>query len=67
MKQNIIDHPPLGIITNPYAGKNAAISHRSKELQRIIGKHGIVKESRNLDQLKSILSEFAAHRVPYIV
>lgn len=65
------DHPPdrpsIGIVTNPYAGKNAASSHRSKELQRIIGKHGIVKESRNIDQLKSILSEFAAQKVPYIV
>ncbi|MBV6492944.1 MAG: hypothetical protein LDLANPLL_00950 [Turneriella sp.] len=60
-------HPQVGIVTNPYAGKNAAISRRSKELQRIIGKHGIVKESRNMDQLKSILSEFAAHKLPYIV
>jgi hypothetical protein len=60
-------HPPLGIVTNPYAGKNAASSHRSKELQRIIGTYGEVKESRNIDQLKSILSEFAAHKVPYIV
>ncbi len=60
-------HPPLGIITNPYAGKNASSSHRSKELQRIIGQYGLVKESRNIDQLKSILSEFAAHKVPYIV
>ena len=67
MKETIAPHPPLGIITNPYAGKNAASSHRSKELQRIIGKHGLVKESRNIDQLKSILSEFAAHKVPYIV
>lgn len=67
MKETTAPHPPLGIITNPYAGKNAASSHRSKELQRIIGKHGLVKESRNIDQLKSILSEFAAHKVPYIV
>lgn len=61
------EHPPLGIITNPYAGKNASSSHRSKELQRIIGPYGAVRESRNLDQLKSILYEFAAHKVPYIV
>ncbi|HMV37025.1 MAG TPA: diacylglycerol kinase family protein [Turneriella sp.] len=61
------EHPPLGIITNPYAGKNASSSHRSKELQRLIGPYGAVRESRNLDQLKSILSEFAAHKVPYIV
>lgn len=61
------EHPPLGIITNPYAGKNASSSHRTKELQRLIGSYGVVRESRNLDQLKSILSEFAAHRVPYIV
>jgi Diacylglycerol kinase catalytic domain len=67
VKSKTIEHPPLGIITNPYAGKNAASSHRSKELQRIIGKYGLVKESRNIDQLKSILSEFAAHKVPYIV
>ncbi len=67
MKETTVPHPPLGIITNPYAGKNAASSHRSKELQRTIGKHGLVKESRNIDQLKSILSEFAAHKVPYIV
>jgi diacylglycerol kinase family enzyme len=60
-------YPPVGIVTNPYAGKNAASSHRSKDLQRIIGKYGLVKESRNIDQLKSILSEFAAHKVPYIV
>jgi len=59
--------PPIGIVTNPYAGKNAAHSHRSKELAKIIGKYGIVKESRNIDQLKSILSEFAAHKIPYIV
>lgn len=58
---------PLGIVTNPYAGKNAASSRRAKELQRIIGPYGLVKESRNIDQLKSILSEFAAHKVPYIV
>lgn len=60
-------HPPFGVITNPYAGKNASSSHRSKELQRLIGEYGVVRESRNLDQLKSILSEFAAHKVPYIV
>lgn len=59
--------PPIGIVTNPYAGKNAASSRRAKELQRIIGPYGLVKESRNIDQLKSILSEFAAHKVPYIV
>lgn len=67
MNNNTQQHPPLGIITNPYAGKNASSSHRSKELQRIIGKYGLVKESRNIDQLKSILSEFAVHKVPYIV
>lgn len=66
-KQTQVTHPPLGIVTNPYAGKNAATSHRSRELQTIIGKYGEVRESRNIDQLKSILSEFAAHKVPYIV
>ncbi len=59
--------PPLGIITNPYAGKNASHSHRAKELGRIIGPYGWVRESRNLDQLKSILYDFAAHKVPYVV
>lgn len=67
MTKAVQTHPPLGIITNPYAGKNASSSHRSKELQRVIGQYGLVKESRNIDQLKSILSEFAAHKVPYIV
>lgn len=36
-------------------------------MQRVIGKYGAVRESRNIDQLKSIISEFVAHKVPYVV
>ncbi|MCX7633188.1 MAG: diacylglycerol kinase family protein [Turneriella sp.] len=59
--------PFFAIITNPYAGKNMRSAQRSRQLARLIGRHGCVRESRNLDQLQSILSELAAHQAPYIV
>ena len=57
----------IGVITNPYAGKNKTKSGRSHVFQAILGDKGEVKETRNLEQLKSALEEFYSKKAEYIV
>lgn len=57
---------PLGIITNPHAGKNK-FKQNSRDLQKIIKRFGTVKGSRSLEQLRSIVEEFIYHKTPYVV
>lgn len=43
---------PIGVITNPNSGKNRARGRRRYELERAIGRQGIVVETRELSELR---------------
>lgn len=49
----------IGVVTNPNAGKNRRRGgDRTRELQRAIGRHGLVRQTRDLDELRVVLHEF---------
>lgn len=50
--------PLVGVLTNPRSGKNRAQPNRKAALERAVGRHGIVRETRDLDDLASVLDEF---------
>jgi hypothetical protein len=50
--------PVIGVVTNPLSGKNRRNPGRLRELERAVGKHGVVRQTRNLDELAVVLREF---------
>jgi hypothetical protein len=50
--------PLVGVLTNPRSGKNRAQPDRKAALQRAVGRHGIVRETHDLDDLAGVLDEF---------
>jgi diacylglycerol kinase family enzyme len=57
----------IGVITNPRSRKNRGKPNRAAELQRILGDHGEVHSTRDLDSIKPILREFLRRRARYWV
>ncbi len=52
-------HPPvIGVLTNPRSGKNRRNPGRLHELERAVGRHGVVRQTRDLDELAKVLREF---------
>lgn len=49
----------IGVVTNPNSGKNRRRGgDRALELTRAVGRHGLVRETKDLDELRSVLHEF---------
>ena len=55
------------VITNPYSGKNKPHSFWVDTLQKLGEDVCLVKETRNLEQLKTILEEALENKIPYII
>jgi hypothetical protein len=50
--------PVIGVLTNPLSGKNRRNPGRVGELERAVGTHGVVRQTRDLDELATVLREF---------
>lgn len=50
--------PALGVLTNPHSGKNRKHPERRRALERAVGRHGIVRETGDTDELGAVLDEF---------
>ncbi|MEM9459245.1 MAG: hypothetical protein AAGF11_34015 [Myxococcota bacterium] len=48
----------IGVVTNPHAGKNRRRGDRRSELERAVGRHGLVRQTKDLDELRAVLHEF---------
>jgi diacylglycerol kinase family enzyme len=48
----------IGVLTNPHSGKNRKDPGRRAELERLVGRHGVVRQTRDLDELQTVLHEF---------
>ncbi len=57
----------IGVITNPNSRKNRGRPDRARKLQAIVGKHGEVHATDNVDSIKPILREFLRKRARYWV
>jgi hypothetical protein len=49
---------PIGVVTNPNSGKNRRNPGRLGELERAIGRYGVVRQTHDLDELERALVEF---------
>jgi hypothetical protein len=50
--------PIIGVLTNPASGKNRRNPSRRRELERAVGRLGVVRQTRDLDELGGVLDEF---------
>jgi hypothetical protein len=49
----------IGVVTNPNSGKNRRRGgDRKAELERVVGRHGFVRQTQDLDELHAVLHEF---------
>ena len=49
----------IGVVTNPNSGKNRRRGgDRKLELERAVGRHGLVRQTQDLDELRTVLHEF---------
>jgi len=49
----------IGVVTNPNSGKNRRKGgDRKLELERIVGRHGLVRQTQDLAELRAVLHEF---------
>lgn len=57
----------IGVLTNPHSGKNrrrfphdgvGGAGGRAGELERAVGRHGLVRSTRDLGEVEQVLSEF---------
>ena len=49
---------PIGVVTNPNSGKNRRNPGRCAELERALGRWGVVRETHDLAALERVLVEF---------
>jgi hypothetical protein len=48
----------IGVVTNPNSGKNRRRGgDRKRELERVVGRHGIVRQTHDVQQLRAVLHE----------
>lgn len=57
----------IGVITNPRSRKNRGRPNRAAELQRIVGDHGEVHATRDVDAIKPVLRDFLRRKARYWV
>ncbi len=49
----------IGVVTNPNSGKNRRRGgDRVEQLERAVGRHGLVRQTEDLDALRTVLHEF---------
>ena len=58
---------PIGVVTNPNSKKNRLRHRRAEELQRILGPLGLVRETRNVGEIRPAVEEFFDREVRYWV
>src|SRR5687768_821378 len=59
--------PTIGVITNPNSRKNRGQAQRAAALQRIVGGHGLVRETRSTSEIGDVIEEFKALGISYWV
>lgn len=48
----------IGVVTNPHSGKNRRRGgDRARELEAAVGRHGLVRQTQDLDELRTVLHE----------
>ena len=47
----------IGVITNPNSKKNYRHPNRRRSLEQAVGAHGVVRETRSLDELPTVIAE----------
>ena len=57
----------VGILTNLNSRKNRSQPGRGERLQRVLGEDGIVRQTRQLDEIRPVLEEFVDRGVRYWV
>ena len=57
----------IGVITNPHSRKNKERPHRAAQLQAIVGHHGKVHSTKDVESIKPILRDFLRKRARYWV
>lgn len=49
---------PIGVLTNPNSGKNRRNAGRRAELERALGRFGVVRETKDTAEIERVLGEF---------
>jgi hypothetical protein len=57
----------IGVITNPNSKKNYRRPHRRRSLEQAVGGHGVVRETRSLDELPRVIAELLDEKCEYWV
>lgn len=57
----------IGVITNPNSKKNYRHPQRRRSLERTVGAHGVVRETRSLGELPAVIAELLDARCQYWV
>lgn len=57
----------IGVITNPNSKKNRRQQRKADELRRIVGAHGLVRQTRTTDEIGDVLREFVDAGLRYWV
>lgn len=50
--------PIIGVVTNPNSKKNSRIPNRAQKLEQLLGRHGIVRQTKDVDELPKVIREF---------
>jgi diacylglycerol kinase family enzyme len=48
----------IGVLTNPNSGKNRGHRSRRLELERVVGRFGIVRQTQSVEELETVVDEF---------
>lgn len=68
MSTALLDREPvIGVITNPNSKKNRRRHNRAAELQAIVGKYGIVRQTTSTEAIGPVIEEFAERGVDFWV
>jgi diacylglycerol kinase family enzyme len=59
--------PVIGVITNPNSKKNRRKHNRVAELQAIVGKYGVVRQTASTDEIGPVIGEFVERGVDFWV
>lgn len=57
----------VGILTNMNSRKNQGRTEREAELRALVGAHGLVRQTRSLDEIRPVLEEWKARGLRYWV
>jgi hypothetical protein len=59
--------PTIGVLTNPNSGKNRRNPSRRRQLERAVGRRGVVRQTQSLDELVVAVDELIAAGCRYWV